>query len=579
MTSPVLTPDMPIIKPRDVQVESVGMGTTVLRSRTWERLKFEVEYGRQKGTTANSYLIRADAIALLDPPGESFTAAYLEQLIYQVSLANIDYIILSHVNSNRLATLKLLLSRAPQATVVTSRPGLNALQLLWSELNVRVKTVRSGDTLNLGQEHCLEFMTVPTPRWPDALVTYDPATQILFSDKLFGVHFCEDVLFDSNWKTLDDDRRYYFDCLYAPQAKQVETALDKLKSFMPTLIAPAHGPIVRSSVSRLQLDYRQWCQEQGSQEFRVALLYASAYGNTATMAQAIAQGLVDENITVESINCEQAGAEQITEAIESCDGFIIGSPTLGGHAPIQIQSALGTVMTTAAKTKLAGVFGSYGWSGEALDLLEQKLQDGGYHFGFEPLRVQFSPDATALQTCYQAGETFARMLKKTKKLRTPRQAEAQSDRTAQAIGRVIGSLCVVTSLDQGIHHGFLTSAVSQATFSPPGIMIAVEEGQWNHAQMEVGQSFVLNILTEGRTLRRHFQGRVVQGMEQFASLRTEVASNDCLILKEALAYLECRVESCIEVGDRWLVYAIVEQGHLLENKGVTAIQHRKSALV
>jgi flavorubredoxin/flavin reductase (DIM6/NTAB) family NADH-FMN oxidoreductase RutF len=579
MTSQVLTANtVASTKPRDVQVERLGQDVTVLRSRTWDRLKFEVEYGRQKGTTANSYLIRAEAIALLDPPGESFTAIYLEQLQYQVALANIDYIILSHINSNRLATLKPLLDRAPQATIVASRPGLNALQLIWPDLQVPVKTVRSGDTLDLGQGHCLKFTTVPTPRWPDGLVTYDPMTQILFSDKLFGVHLCDDALFDGNWKVLDSDRRYYFDCLYAPQAKQVETALDKFKSFAPSSIAPAHGPIVRSSVSRLQHDYRQWCREQGSQEFRVALLYASAYGNTATMAQAIAQGLVDENVTVESINCEQAEPEQIIQAIESCDGFIIGSPTLGGHAPIQIQSALGTVMTTAAKTKLAGVFGSYGWSGEAVDLLEHKLQDGGYHFGFEPLRVQFSPDAAALQACHQAGETFAQALKKTKKLRTPRQ-EAQSDRTAQAIGRVIGSLCVVTALDHGMHQGFLTSSISQATFSPPGIMIAVEQGQWNESQMEVGHQFVLNILTEGRTVRRQFQGGVVRGVEQFAPLATDTASNGCLILTEALAYLECTVQSHIEAGDRWLVYAIVEQGHLLETKGVTAIQHRKSALV
>jgi flavin reductase (DIM6/NTAB) family NADH-FMN oxidoreductase RutF len=95
--------------------------------------------------------------------------------------------------------------------------------------------------------------------------------------------------------------------------------------------------------------------------------------------------------------------------------------------------------------------------------------------------------------------------------------------------------------------------------------------------MEVGQKFVLNILTEGCNLRWYFQGGAVRGLEQF--LATDTASNGCLILQEALAYLECTVQSRIEAGDRWLVYAIVEQGHLLETKGVTAIQHRKSALV
>jgi flavorubredoxin/flavin reductase (DIM6/NTAB) family NADH-FMN oxidoreductase RutF len=578
MSAEVLNPSSnPSSRPRDVQTATIGTDTTVLRSRTWDRLKFEVEYAQQRGTTANSYLIRADQIALIDPPGESFTTPYLEQLQYPVALANIDYIVLSHVNSNRLATLKPLLMRAPNAIVVTSRPGENALQAAFPDGSIPIKTVRSGETLDLGQGHCLEFLTVPTPRWPDGLVTYDPATQILFSDKLFGVHVCGDDLFDEQWKSLDGDRRYYFDCLHAPQAKQVEAALEKLERFNPTSLAPAHGAIVRYSVSRVQFDYRQWCQAQGSQEFRVALLYASAYGNTATMAQAIAQGLVDSGITVESINCEHADPEQISRALEVCDGFMIGSPTLGGHAPIQIQSVLGTVITTAAKTKLAGVFGSYGWSGEAVDLLEQRLLDGGYHFGFETLRVQFNPDAAALKACHTAGETFAQALKKSKKLRTPRQIEVQSDRTAQAVGRVIGSLCVVTSAPGQVHQGFLSSSVSQATFSPPGIMLSLTREEEDAANLQVGDAFVLNILKEGRNLRRHFQGGAVSGLDQYAPIQTDTAVNGCLILREALAYLECTIRDRIEAGDRWLIYAVVEQGHLLETTGVTAIQHRKSA--
>jgi flavorubredoxin len=58
-------------KQRDVQVLPIGAETTVLRSRTWDRLKFEIEYALQRGTTANSYFIQADKIALFDPPGES----------------------------------------------------------------------------------------------------------------------------------------------------------------------------------------------------------------------------------------------------------------------------------------------------------------------------------------------------------------------------------------------------------------------------------------------------------------------------------------------------------------------------
>lgn len=108
-------------RPRDVQVADIGEHTLILRSRTWERLKFEVEYSRQRGTTANSYLIQADKKALIDPPGESFTAIYLEQLAQYLDFTTLDYIILGHVNPNRRVTLQELLSKAPQATLICSR--------------------------------------------------------------------------------------------------------------------------------------------------------------------------------------------------------------------------------------------------------------------------------------------------------------------------------------------------------------------------------------------------------------------------------------------------------------------------
>ncbi len=564
-------------RPRDVQVAEIGTHTLVLRSRTWERLKFEVEYARQKGTTANSYLIQADHIALIDPPGESFTQIFLEELKKHLDLTQLNYIILNHVNPNRMATLKVLLEQAPQVKIICSKPAANVLKTTFPDWGSKIQIVRWEDILDLGRGHQLQFITVPTPRWADGLCTYDSATRILYTDKFFGVHICSDVLFDENWKQLDDDRRYYFDCLHATQAKQVEVALEKLAPLRAKFYAPAHGPIVRYNLSRLSYDYRQWCQEQKTQELRVALLYASAYGNTATLAQAIAQGLIQSGIAVESINCESADPSEISRAVEACDGFLIGSPTLGGHAPIQIQTALGIVLSTAAKTKLAGVFGSYGWSGEAVDLIESKLLDANYRLGFDTIRVRFAPTEYTLQQCQDAGAEFAQVLKKKKKLRTPRQAltEAQVDRTEQAVGRIIGSLCIFTTRQGNNHSGILTSCVSQATFNPPGLMIAIASDQHADAIIHPGDKFVLNILKEGFNLRRHFSYST-SGENPFAQLMTQTANNGCLILSDALAYLECTVQNRMECGDRWLIYATVDTGEVLEPTGVTAIQHRKS---
>jgi len=564
--------------PRDVQVEEIAPETMVLRSRTWDRLKFEIEYARQKGTTANSYVIKAEKIAIIDPPGESFTEIYLKQLEQHLSTSQIDYIIFGHVNANRMATLASFLPKAPKAKLVCSKPAANALKNAFPDWEGKIITVRSEDILNLGGGHCLQFMTIPTPRWADGLATYDRQSRILYTDKLFGVHVCDDNLFDDNWKKLDQDRKYYFDSLHANQAKQVEAALEKLATFAPKYYAPAHGPVVRYSLSRFSFDYRQWCQQQNTKELTVALLYASAYGNTATVARAIAQGLVENGLAVESINCEEADPVEITQAISKCDGFIIGSPTLGGHAPTQIQTALGIVLSAAAKNKLAGVFGSYGWSGEAVDLLEGRLKDANYRFGFDTIRVKFSPTEADLETCKKAGANFAQVLKKNKKLRTPRETSTQVkvDRTEQAISRIIGSLCVLSTKHGNIHNGFLTSWVSQATFNPPGLMLAVSQEQNADLLIQPGTAFVLNILKEGRNLRKHFSTKAAMGENPFIDLDTNTANNGCLILTEALAYLECTVQDRLEAGDRWLIYAVVDRGDLLDVNGMSAITHRKS---
>lgn len=564
-------------RPRDVQVATIGPQSQVLRSRTWDRLKFEVEYSRQRGTTANAYLIQADRVALIDPPGESFTDLFLTELQRHINLAQIDYIVTSHVNANRLTTLARLLDLAPQAQIVCSRAAANTLKLALGDRIDRLCPVRSGDTLDLGLGHILDFVGVPTPRWPDGLCTYDPASQILYSDKLFGTHRCDDALWDEQWRQLEDDRRYYFDCLHSPQARQVETALDRLDPLALKTLAPGHGPLVRYSLSRLTHDYRQWCQQQRQQSLRVALIYASAYGNTARLADAIAQSLTANHIAVEAINCELANPNALADTLRACDGIIIGSPTLAGHAPVQIQTALGLILANVPKTKLVGVFGSYGWSGEAIDMLEQKLKDANYPFGFAPLRMCFSPDDAVLEACATAAAEFAQQLRKRQKQQVARPAiaEAQCDRTGQALGRIIGSLCVLTRQQNGIHSGLLTAWVTQASFTPPGLMIALPNEADDLGQILPGSSFGLNILTEGRAVRRHFSTRQ-STTTAFDHLPFTLAANHCAILSDALAYVECTVAEALPVGDHTLIYATVERGDLLAPSGIPAISHRQS---
>lgn len=568
-----VTPALPT-KPRDVQILQIAAETLLVRSRSWGRLRFEIEYALQRGTTANSYLIQANKIALFDPPGESFTEKFLAELQQRTDVTKIDYVILGHVNPNRAETLKKLLEIAPQITLVCSNPGAISLRSLLPETDLKIKVMRGDETLNLGQGHRLIFTPIPTPRWPDGLATYDSKTQVLFSGKFFGAHVCGDQIFDEGWTVYNEDRRYYFDSLMASQAAQVGTVLDRLAALPPiTFYAPGHGPLVRYGMHELTGNYRKWSQEQANQTISVALIYASAYGNTAVVGQAIASGLTKAGIRVESINCEVATPEEIQTAVEKCAGFIIGSPTLGGHAPTQIQTALGIVLSTADKSKPCGVFGSFGWSGEAIDLLENKLKNAGYELSFEPIRVKFKPTDVTLKTCEEVGVDFAQALKRSKKFRP---AAQPANNTEQAVGRIIGSLSVLTAKQGDISSGMLASWVSQATFDPPGLTVAVAKDRAVESLTHIGDSFTLNILQEGKQLRKHFMKKFSPGEDRFTGVEFEEGENGCPVLKEALAYLECTVRDRMECGDHWVIYATIDRGHVNDPAGKTAVHHRKS---
>lgn len=561
---------------RDVQIYSMAAGTTVFRCRSWNRLRFEVEYALERGTTANSYLIQGDRTALIDPPGESFSEGFLAALERHIDLYRLSYIILGHINPNRAETLKILLKRLSDVTVVCSNPAALALKDLLPDASPRLRVIRSGDeSLDLGQGHHLRFELMPTPRYPGGLATFDPYAKVLYTDKFFGAHRCDDAVFDLSWDDLLEDRRYYFDCLLAASTRQVVAALGKLEALPFQTIAPGHGPVVRYSPHELFHIYRDWSQAQTAQDISVALIYASAYGNTATIAQALARGITKSGVAVEAINAEQASPDEIKTAVATSAGFLMGSPTLGGHAPTPMQTALGIVLSNASKAQPAGVFGSFGWSGEAIDLLESKLKDGGYTLAFESIRVKFKPTDVTLKYCEEVGTDFAQALKKVKQAKQPR---TPASAVEQAVGRIVGSLCIVTARQREVSSAMLASWVSQASFTPPGFTVAVAKDRAIESMLYTGSAFVLNILAEGRYVgaMKHFLKPFGPGEDRFAEVETEVAENGAPILANAIAYLECTVAQRMECSDHWLVYATVEAGRVLDGNGKTAVHHRKT---
>jgi flavorubredoxin/flavin reductase (DIM6/NTAB) family NADH-FMN oxidoreductase RutF len=636
---------------RSVIVLPIDPGLTCLRGLSPQRLRFEVEYALERGTSANSFLFAAGSTAagqpvppvLVHPPGASFAAPFLEALAALVPAEAALKVVVGHVNPNRVALLRQLAERWPALMLVASNAGARLLSDLWNQqkpgsgaggsgvagtgasgagVSSAAASIPSGDagaapgpassqaTPDLAGEaalpplppidvvkqevsrelaggHHLTLIPVPTPRWPGGLVAFEERTGLLMSGKFFAAHLCGEAFAEANLSSTEEDRRYYYDCLMAPMARQVEAVVDRLDELPIRTIAPGHGPAIATSWRSLLADYRRWGESQGRSGLTVTLLYASAYGNTAAIADALAQGVARSGVRVESLNCEFAPSEQLIAAIRAGDALLIGSPTLGGHAPTPIVSALGTVLAEGDREKPVGVFGSFGWSGEAIDLLENKLRDGGFRFAFEPIRVKFSPDPATLHTLEETGISLGRQLQ-TEQRRSQRRSggggleESRSNPAVQALGRLVGSLCVVTARkgegEAALGGAMVASWVSQASFNPPGFTVAVARDRAVESLLHVGDRFALNVLAAGRETgpMRQFLQPFPPGANRFAGLELEASPGGQPLLPEALAWLEARVTARMECGDHWILYAQVSHGGLLDPAGTTAVHQRRS---
>ncbi|QEY32759.1 flavin oxidoreductase [Synechococcus sp. RSCCF101] len=600
---------------RSVIALPIDAGMVCLRGLSPKRLRFEVEYGLERGTTANAVLFEAGVTdagqpmppVLVHPPGASFAGPFLEELRRRVPADAALKVVVGHVNPNRVALLQELARGWPGLMLVASNAGARLLQELWSlrrpappgqeaaeapELPPLppIDVVKQDASRDLASGHRLTLLPVPTPRWPGGLVAVEESSGLLMSDKFFAAHVAAERFEERSPGLHEEDRRYFYDCLMAPMARQVEAVVERLEELDIRTIAPGHGPAISEGWRSLMADYRRWGESQERSQLSVALLFASAYGNTAAIADALAQGVSRAGVRVESINCEFSPAEQLLGAIRQCDALLIGSPTLGGHAPTPIVAALGTVLAEGDRAKPVGVFGSFGWSGEAIDLLESKLRDGGFRFAFDPIRIKFSPDAPAIKTIEETGTGLARQLRAEQRRRNLSQQrrgggglqEVSSDPAMQALGRVVGSLSVLTARkgegDQALSGAMVASWVSQASFTPPGFTVAVARERAVEALLHVGDRFALNLLAAGResgTMRR-FLKPFPPGADRFAGLELESTANGQPVLPEALAWLEATVQQRMECGDHWLIYAQASQGKVLDGEGTTAVHQRRS---
>ncbi len=376
---------------------------------------FDIVMETEHGTTYNSYLIQGDKIALIETVKEKCFAEYVQTLQTIIDPADIDYIVLNHTEPDHTGSLRLLLEKAPDATVICSQAASIYLKEMLNQ-DFPVQIVKEGDSLDLGQNKVLKFISAPMLHWPDSIYTYLESDKILFSCDSFGCHYCEgESIFNDQIKDTEEllaAQKYYFDVIMKPFSNYVISAYNKIKNLEISIICPGHGPILRSDPWRVVELFKTWAEisldiaPQG----KVFIGYCSAYGYTERMAQTIKKELEAARLEVTMLNIGECDPTRINHSINNAEAILIGSPTINQDTVPPVWTTLSQISPITQRGKIAGAFGSYGWSGEAVGMITDRLRSLKLKV-VDPLRIKFVPSEDQLEECRAFARKIIKALK------------------------------------------------------------------------------------------------------------------------------------------------------------------------
>jgi len=480
--------------------------------------RYGEEFDLNAGSTDNVYLIKPknDPWVMIGAFDDNCFEEFFDLLKRpgpnRSTLANLGHIILQFFDGKQVAFIEAMILRRPircePLTVHGTMPIILALQNNLSDAakaRCVLSPIKNKTRLQVEEGRVLKFVISPTLKLPEASVVFDPQTGTLFSGKFFSAHRTIPNTvkpFDNKgaagWEEYAVDWYHFFDVYFF--TRRAQAAIRKIFLLAEALtgpdvecLAPMHGPVVRENTWKLMAKYEAWTEQkmrkEGRRDREVLVMYASAYGNTKALATAIARGLSSAGVRVNEINLEHCPMSDVASSLASCDGFVIGSPTLGGEMPTQVKEALGVVLSSNSEEKLpCGVFGSFGWSGEAVNELQFRLKDGGFPSAFDPIRSKFTPTAEVLSQCEEAGVRMSQKLdsllvqKRRGQARNVAGAKAASvnNMAMEAFGKMKSSQCVMSTQDKkGEAAIFPVSWVSQASFQPPGVTVAIPGSEFD----------------------------------------------------------------------------------------------------
>ncbi len=373
---------------------------------------FDIVMETKYGTTYNSYFINAEKKAVVEVSKEKFWDTYLAKLCSVTRPEEIEYIILNHTEPDHSGNVVNLLKLAPNATIVGSG---NVIRFLTDLINIPFKylEMKHGEILDLGNKK-IQFIGAHNLHWPDTTYTYLIEDKVLFTCDSFGAHYCNAEMYDDKVGNFDEAFKYYFDMILKPYARFMIKAIEKIRPLEINAICTGHGPLLTHDWKKYVNLSEEYALEAMKlpQKNRIFIAYVSAYGKTKMLAEAIAEGVKQNaDIEVDICDIEEFTFSQLEEKISLAAALIVGSPTINKNTLMPVYTLFAAVNPLRDKGKLAGAFGSYGWSGECVKILEPNILSLSLELFPGSMFVKFTPNDDDLNKCRDYGNAFVKRMK------------------------------------------------------------------------------------------------------------------------------------------------------------------------
>ncbi len=367
----------------------------------WELQTFHGDdYSIFNGSSQNAYLVEEEKTVLIDTIWTPHRFDFVENLKKEIDLKKIDYIIANHGECDHSGALTALMAEIPDTPIYCTAQCVKSLEGQYGKHGWNFNVVKTGDTLEVGNGKKLIFIEMKMLHWPDSMATYMTGDNILFSNDAFGQHFAVEELYNdkADQCLLYKEAVKYFTNILNPFAPLITKKLDEIAALgLPfDIIAPSHGAIWRDRPMQIVEKYAQWANAY--QEDQVTIAYDTMWEGTTKIAHRIAEEIHRQSpqTVVKVFNIARADKNEIMTEVFKSKAIAVGSPTVSNSILSSVAGWLEFLKQLKFKGKRAAAFGCYGWSGESVKILQERMRDAGFEVVDQSVRSLWNPEESDL---------------------------------------------------------------------------------------------------------------------------------------------------------------------------------------